>query len=75
MKLIFRADYEATAYLSLEKLKERQMKEYQKFEEKCKHEVSKQMKFSKDILELRHKQDKLIKLQKYEEAEKVEGRI
>ena len=51
------------------------MKEYQKFEEKCKHEVSKQMKFSKDILELRHKQDKLIKLQKYEEAEKVEGRI
>lgn len=70
---MFRADYEATAYLSLEKLKERQMKEYQEFQDKCKNEIKKQMKFSKDILELRHKQDKLIKLQKYEEAELIAG--
>ena len=35
----FRADYEATAFLSLEKLKERQMKEYQDFQEKCRNEI------------------------------------
>ena len=30
-------DYEATAYLSLEKLKERHMQEYQEYQEKIKH--------------------------------------
>jgi len=70
---LFRADYEATAYLSLEKLKERQMKEYHEFQEKCRNDIKKQMKFSKDILELRHKYEKLIKLQLYDKAEKIEG--
>lgn len=50
------------------------MKEYQEFQDKCKNDIKKQMKFSKDILELRHKQDKLIKLQKFEEAESIAGK-
>ncbi|CAI2373520.1 unnamed protein product [Moneuplotes crassus] len=65
----YMADYEATAFLSLEKLKERQMKEYEEFKAKHDKEVKKKMKFSKDILDLRHKQEKLIKLQQYEKAE------
>lgn len=67
----YMADYEATAYLSLEKLKERQMKEYQEFQEKCGSDIKKKMKFSKDLLELRHKEEKLIKLHKFDEAEMI----
>ena len=36
--------------------------------------LNKQMKFSKDILELRHKYEKLIKLQQYERAEAIESK-
>lgn len=50
------------------------MKEYQEFQEKCRNELKKRIKFSKDLLELRHKEDKLIKLQKYEEAESIKER-
>ena len=64
-------DYEATAYLSLEKLKERHMQEYQEYQEKIKHQLKSQMKFSKDLLDLRYKIDKLIKQQKYDEAERI----
>ena len=49
------------------------MKEYHEFQEKCRNDIKKQMKFSKDILELRHKYEKLIKLQLYDKAEKIEG--
>lgn len=58
----YMADYEATAYLSLEKLKERQMKEYQEFQEKWREEIKKKMKLSGEVLELRHVEEKLIKL-------------
>jgi len=34
-------------------------------------ELDKKLKFSKDVLELRHKEQKLICLQRYEEAEVV----
>lgn len=59
--------------MSLEKLKERQMKEYEEFKAKHDKEIKKKIKFSKDILELRHKYEKLIKLQQYERAEEVSG--
>lgn len=61
----YMADYETTAYISLEKLKERHMNEYQEFQEKIRADLRKKMKFSKDLLDLRYKQDKLIKLQDY----------
>jgi hypothetical protein len=49
------ADYETTAYISLEKLKERHMNEYQEFQEKIRADLRKKMKFSKDLLDLRYK--------------------
>lgn len=58
----YMADYEATAYLSLEKLKERHMKEYQEFQDKCDKEFKLKAKFTKDVYELRHKYEKLIKV-------------
>lgn len=65
------SDYEATAYLSLEKLKEKHMSEFQQFQDKIRHELRARMKFSRDLLELRDKESKLVKVKRYEEAEKI----
>lgn len=65
------SDYEATAYLSLEKLKEKHMLEFQQFQDKIRRELRARMKFSKDLLELRDKEAKLVRMKRYEEAEKV----
>lgn len=65
------ADYEATAYLSLEKLKERHVQEYEEFLTRVKKELKTKMKYSKDLIEFRYKEEKLTKLKKYEEAEGI----
>ena len=65
------AEYEATAYLSLEKLKEKHLLEFQQFQESIRAELKKKFKFSKDLLELRNKESMLVKLKRYEEAEKI----
>ena len=65
------SDYEATAYLSLEKLKEKHMLEFEQFQERIRKELRAKMKFSKDLLELRDKEAKLVKAKRYEEAERV----
>ena len=65
------SDYEATAYLSLEKLKEKHLLEFQQFQEKIRDELRKKMKFSKDLLELRHKESLLVKMKKYDDADKI----
>jgi hypothetical protein len=65
------SDYEATAYLSLEKLKEKHLLEFQQFSENQAKELRKKFKFSRDLLELRDKEAKLVKLKRYEEAEKI----
>ena len=65
------SEYEATAYLSLEKLKEKHLLEFQQFQEKVWIELWKKMKFSKDLIELWDKEVKLVKMKRYEEAEKV----
>lgn len=65
------SEYEATAYLSLEKLKEKHLLEFQQFQEKTRKDLRKKMKFSRDLLELRDKEAKLVKVKRYEEAEKV----
>ena len=78
----YMSDYEATAYLSLEKLKvsdlsrltsmqEKHMLEFQQFQDKIRKELRARMKFSKDLLELRDKEAKLVRMKRYEEAEKV----
>ena len=65
------SDYEATAYLSLEKLKEKHMLEFQQFQERIRKELRARMKFSRDLLELRDKEAKLVRVKRYEEAEKI----
>lgn len=65
------SDYEATAYLSLEKLKEKHLLEFQQFSDKITKDLKKKMKFSKDLIELRDKEAKLVKMKRYEEAEKI----
>lgn len=67
----YMSDYEATAYLSLEKLKEKHLLEFQQFTENSEKELRKKMKFSKDLIELRDKEAKLVKMKRYEEAEKI----
>lgn len=67
----YMSDYEATAYLSLEKLKEKHLLEFQQFQENITKELRKKMKFSKDLIELRDKEAKLVKMKRYEEAEKI----
>merc|ERR1712151_968158 len=66
----YMADYESTAYMSLERLKEQHGGEFAAFQEKLRSHA-KPCKFSRELLELRRKQEALAKLGKYEEAWKV----
>lgn len=65
------SDYEATAYLSLEKLKEKHMLEFQQFQDKMRKELRQKMKFSKDLLDLRNREAKLVRMKYYDDAEKI----
>ena len=65
------AEYENTAYTSLEKLKEKHMLEFQAFHEKVVKEARSKMKPSKELLELRKKQQTLARQKQYEEADLV----
>ena len=47
------------------------MLEFQQFQDKIRKELRARMKFSKDLLELRDKEAKLVRMKRYEEAEKV----
>ena len=67
----YMADYEATAYASLEKLKEKQMREYQEFQAKEIQAAAKRVKHSRELLELRKKQATLARMKQYEEANMV----
>lgn len=67
----YMAEYEATAYKSLEKLKEKHIQEYQELMEKVTAEAQKKVKHSKELLALRNKQQVLAKQKSYEEAEKI----
>jgi len=66
----YMADYESTAYMSLERLKEQHSGEFASFQEKLRTQPNR-CKFSRELLELRRKQEALAKLGKYEEAWKV----
>jgi hypothetical protein len=69
----YMADYEATAYKSLEKLKEKHLMEAQSFYDKALKEARVRAKHSKELLELRKRQAALVRMKKYEEAEDVKG--
>lgn len=47
------------------------MLEFQQFQERIRNELRARMKFSKDLLELRDKEAKLVRVKRYEEAEKI----
>jgi len=47
------------------------MLEFQQFQDKIRNELRARMKFSRDLLELRDKEAKLVKVKRYEEAEKI----
>ena len=65
----YMSDYEATAYLSLEKLKEKHSIEIQQLHEKIKSENSAKMQLSRSLMELKDKVKKLTLQKRYEEAE------
>ena len=67
----YMAEYEATAYRSLEKLKEKHMLEFQAFREKVLREARLKVKHSKELLELRKKEQTLAKQGFYDQAESV----
>jgi hypothetical protein len=66
----FMSDYEATAYLSLEKLKERHAKEMSEFQREFKENLESMIKYSKKVFDLRRRVEVLINMRKYEEADK-----
>lgn len=66
----YMADYESTAYMSLERLKEQHAGEFSLFQERFRNQP-KPCKHSRELLELRRKQEALAKLGQYEEAYKV----
>lgn len=52
-------------------LQEKHMLEFQQYQEKIRKELRARMKFSRDLLELRDKEAKLVRVKRYEEAEKI----
>merc|ERR1712190_602788 len=66
----YMADYGSTAYMSLERLKEQHSSEFSGFQERLRNQPNR-CKCSRELLELRRKQEALAKLGKYEEAYKV----
>ena len=54
------SDYEATAYLSLEKLKEKHLLEIQQLHERIRNEYSQKITFTKELMEMRKKVQKLM---------------
>ena len=66
----FMSDYEATAYLSLEKLKERHSKELSEFQSEFRNNLESKIKFSRKVFDLRRRVEVLINMRSYEEADK-----
>lgn len=65
----YMSDYEATAYLSLEKLKEKHQLEIQQLHDKLRAEASLKVQHSRRLMEIKDKVKKLTFSKRYEEAE------
>ena len=63
------SDYEATAYLSLEKLKEKHILEIQQVHEQIRRDYKVKQKLSKELMEMQKQVKTLISIKRYEEAE------
>lgn len=65
----YMSDYEATAYLSLEKLKEKHLMEIEQLRERIRNEFKVKLKLSKELLEMRKRTRLLVSIKQYDEAE------
>lgn len=65
----YMSDYEATAYLSLEKLKEKHELEIRQIRERLRQEHLHKIVYSRQLMELKDKVRKLTFSKRYEEAE------
>ena len=67
------SDYEATAYLSLEKLKEKHLLEVEQLQEKINREYKIKNKLSRELMDMRKKVHTLMTLKNYAEAEELQN--
>ena len=65
----YMSDYEATAYLSLEKLKEKHLKEQEAIRDKVRNQSKFKVKHSKELIEMKKKVRLLVGMKKYDDAE------
>lgn len=65
------ADYEATAYLSLEKLKEKHLKEIESLWDKTRRDCKIKLKLPKEIIDQRKRVKLLVNMKQYDEAERL----
>jgi hypothetical protein len=63
------SDYEATAYLSLEKLKEKHILEIQQLHEQIRRDYKVKQKLSKELMEMQKQVKTLISIKRYEDAD------
>lgn len=68
----YMADYESSAFNSLQRLKEKHLLQHQEFHAKVQREAKSSVKPSKGLLQLRQRQQALAKQKQYTEAEKAQ---
>jgi len=67
------SDYEATAYLSLEKLKEKHLLEISQLQDRIRREFKAKVKLSKELMDMRKQVHILISTKLIEEAEQLKN--
>ena len=68
----YMSDYEATAYLSLEKLKEKHLMELQTLHERLRVEYKIKLKYSKELMEMKKRVRVFMSMKRYEDAEELQ---
>lgn len=68
----YMSDYEATAYLSLEKLKEKHLMEIEQLRERIRQDYKIKLKLSKELLEMRKRVRLYVGMKQYDDAETLE---
>ena len=71
----YMSDYEATAYLSLEKLKEKHLMELQQLHEKLRVEYKIKLKYSKELMEMKKRVKVFMSMKRYEDAEELQLKV
>lgn len=69
----YMSDYEATAYLSLEKLKEKHLLELSQLQERIKREFKGKIKLTKELMDMRKQVLILISTKQIEDAERLKN--